>query len=40
MEYQNLGHKSRLTAVKLIRASRSKNLHSGVALLKNIDSEF
>ena len=40
MEYQSLGHTSRLTAAKLIRPSRSENLHRGVALLKNIDSEF
>ena len=27
MEYQSLGHTGRLTAAKLIGATRSKNLH-------------
>ena len=36
----SLGHTNRLTAVKRLGASCSKNLHRGVALLYNIDSDL
>ena len=36
----SLGHTSRLTAVKRLGATFSKNLYHWVALQKNINSEF